>query len=238
MEDKRRIPKYKLIENDLIDKINSGVYTAGSMLPTEVKLADMYGCSRVTVRQALSELAFRNFIVKMQGSGTMVSESRAVQRTPLLKSFTEDMQECGKTVHSDVRVFEIVKASETMSKILGISEGDSIYYIERCRYADDLPMVYEKTYMSVELHPDISVSILRGSKYKYGEDRGMCIELAHQNIAPIFPPENIAQQLNISTDQPCLRIANTTYCTDGQVFDYTELYLNPELYQLNIIKHR
>ncbi|MFR9118963.1 MAG: hypothetical protein ACLVJX_08815, partial [Merdibacter sp.] len=32
--------------------------------------------------------------------------------------------------------------------------------------------------------------------------------------------------------------ANTTYIKDGRVFDHTELFLHPELYQLNMIKYK
>ena len=90
--------------------------------------------------------------------------------------------------------------------------------------------------MSVDLHPEISIKVLSGSKYQYAKDHNMNIEYSSQNISPIFPPEYIANELRISNKTPILRIANTTYLDDGRVFDYSELYMHPELYQLNITK--
>ncbi|MEG0240415.1 GntR family transcriptional regulator [Anaerorhabdus sp.] len=233
-----KIPKYQIIENDIIDKINNGIYLPNAALPTEAEIAEKYNCSRVTVRQALSNLVFRGFIYKNQGSGTFVKPEQSIQRTPLLKSFSEDILEQGKEPRSVVHTFNITEAGVTMSKILGINETDKIYLIERTRYADDKPVLFERTFMSVDLHPEMSMKILLGSKYSYAEKNGFDIDYAYQTIAPIFPPEYIASELNVSTKHPILRINNPTYLKDGRVFDYTELYLNTDLYQLNIIKKR
>ncbi|MEG0165497.1 GntR family transcriptional regulator [Anaerorhabdus sp.] len=237
-ENNRKIPKYQIIENDIIDKINTGIYSTNDSLPTELELSEKYQCSRVTVRQALSNLAYRGYIIKNQGSGSYVNKSNTIQRTPIIKSFTEEMDDLGKTASSKVLTFNITTAGSTMANILGIHENDQIYYIERIRFADGMPMLFEKTFMAIDLHPEISLKVLQGSKYRYAEEHGFTIDWAYQNIAPIYPPDYIAQELKISTNQSILRVANTTYTPEGIVFDYTELYLNTEVYQLNIIKRR
>jgi DNA-binding GntR family transcriptional regulator len=54
----------------------------------------------------------------------------------------------------------------------------------------------------------------------------------------MFPPKYIAEKLQISEKQPIIRIINVTYMSDETPFDYTELFLHPELYQLNVVKKR
>lgn len=234
----KKIPRYQQIENDLIDKIHTGVYVTDDLLPTEHELAKEYECSRVTVRQALKNLSQKGIITTTQGSGSYVNKHQMIQRTPLLKSFSEDMVDLGKTPSSNIKSFNIIEAGNTIANILGIEPTDQIYYIERTRFADDIPVLFEKTFMSVDLHPELSLKILQGSKYKYGDRFGLAVDHAYQNIAPIFPPEYIAKELNLLENQPILRVSNTTYMTNGKIFDYTELYMHPELYQLNIIKKR
>ena len=233
-----KTPKYQIIENDIIDKIHTGIYVTDDPLPTEAELSKVFNCSRVTVRQALSNLAYKGYIIKKQGSGSHVTKSRTIQRSPLLKSFSEDMIDLGKTPHSTVFTFNITDAGNTVANLLKIHPRDKIYYIERTRYADDDPVLFEKTLMSVDLHPELSIKVLQGSKYSYGEAHGLIVDYAYQNIAPVFPAEYIANELRLSTKQPILRVANTTFLEDGRIFDYTELYMHPELYQLNIIKKR
>lgn len=233
-----KVPKYQLIENDILEKITSGVYSPGEAIPSEAELVELYKCSRVTVRQALGNLAYKGFIHKKQGSGAFVSKSRTIQRNPFIKGFTEDMEDKGKRVTSKVNVFSVIVADKQIASLLEIKENDLVYYIERTRYADKDALLFEKTYMSVDLHPNMSIGILRASKYKYAEENGLNIEYASQHITPIFASEHIADELKISTKQPMLKVANITYLEDGKVFDYTELYLHPELYQLNMIKYK
>ena len=233
-----KVPKYQLIENDIIEKITNGTYPPGEAIPSESELAEMYKCSRVTVRQALSNLAYKGFIFKKQGSGAYVKNTKVIQRNPFIKSFTTDMEEQGKRASSKVNVFSVLTADKKTAALLKIREGDRIYHIERTRYADKDAILYEKTFMSVKLHPNMSIGILQDSKYQYAAENGLNIEYSSQHITPIFPSEYIADELKISTRQPMIKVANTTYLSDGQVFDYTELYLHPELYQLNMIKYR
>lgn len=233
-----KVPKYQFIENDIIEKITCGIYPPGGAIPSEAELVEMYACSRVTVRQALGNLAYKGFIFKKQGSGAYVKETKTIQRNPFIKSFTEDMEEQGKKAVSKVNVFTILPSDKMISSLLGIEKKDMVYHIERTRYADKDAILYEKTYMSVKLHPYMSIEILQNSKYRSAEEYGLNIEYSSQHITPIFPSELIAEELKISTKQPMIKVANTTFLKDGQVFDYTELYLHPELYQLNMIKYR
>lgn len=233
-----KIPKYQIIENDIIEKINSGIYNTNDVLPTEHEMTKIYDCSRVTVRQALSNLAYNGYINKNQGSGSYVQGSKSIQRTPLLKSFSDDIYELGKTPSSFINSFSVTTAGKTIASILQIDENDEVYYIERTRCADGIPLLFEITFMSVKLHPELSIKVLNGSKYKYADEHGLTVHYSHQNITPIFASNYIAEKLNISTKQPIIKIQNPTYMKNNQVFDYTELYLHPELYQLNIIKKR
>lgn len=238
MSEIKRIPKYKLIENDIIDKIISGTYVENQPLPTEHELAKQYQCSRVTVRQALSNLAHKGYIRKTHGSGSFVNKTKTIQRTHLLKSFSEEMIELGKKPSSEVHTFTILEAGNTMAKVLGISPEDKVYFVERTRFADDYPVLFERSFLAVDLHPNLSIQVLKTSKYKYAEDHNLIIDYSHQNITPMFPPKYIAEKLQISEKQPIIRIINVTYMSDGTPFDYTELFLHPELYQLNVVKKR
>lgn len=43
---------YQSIADDILAKIQSGVYQPGTQIPTEVELMQIYAASRVTVRKA------------------------------------------------------------------------------------------------------------------------------------------------------------------------------------------
>src|SRR5215470_4771444 len=76
----KRIPLYYQLENLLRERIMSGVFGAGSRLPTENELIRQYGVSRITVRQALSALAEEGLIERRQGKGTFATERKPKRR--------------------------------------------------------------------------------------------------------------------------------------------------------------
>lgn len=66
--------KYQILFETLKEGIQQGKYGGGEKLPGETELAQTYGFSRQTVRQALSLLEQEGLIQRRQGSGTYVKE--------------------------------------------------------------------------------------------------------------------------------------------------------------------
>ena len=60
----KQTPKYALIEQDFIKKIQSGELEAGAELPSESDLIQLYQVSRVTVRRAIDELYHQGYILE------------------------------------------------------------------------------------------------------------------------------------------------------------------------------
>lgn len=70
-------PKYKSVAENLYEKIRSGNLEPGEALPSEQKLADRYGVSRITVRRALEVLEDEGQVQRQHGRGTFVRSSPA-----------------------------------------------------------------------------------------------------------------------------------------------------------------
>jgi GntR family transcriptional regulator, transcriptional repressor for pyruvate dehydrogenase complex len=62
------------ISRELLGLIESGQFTPGSKLPTEMELATHFGVSRVPIREALSVLRAMGIISSQQGGGSYVEE--------------------------------------------------------------------------------------------------------------------------------------------------------------------
>lgn len=67
--------KYGQLFSQLKEEIARGVYRSGEKIPGENELAEKYGMSRQTVRQALALLEQEMLIERRQGSGTYVRET-------------------------------------------------------------------------------------------------------------------------------------------------------------------
>lgn len=62
------------IQAYILDKITSRVWVANDRIPTEQDFVELFGVSRVAVRDAMAGLVARGFLVKRQGSGTFVAD--------------------------------------------------------------------------------------------------------------------------------------------------------------------
>ena len=71
--------KYILVSNDLATRIKSGMYPAGSRMPSENQLIQEYGVSRDTLRKALAEkMGHATVIIVAQRVGTIMNADRIV----------------------------------------------------------------------------------------------------------------------------------------------------------------
>ena len=73
MSSVRFSPYYRWLAETLREEIAQGVYKPGDALPTEYRLIDEYGVSRITVRKVLDLLSAEGLIVRERGRGTFVA---------------------------------------------------------------------------------------------------------------------------------------------------------------------
>ncbi|NLW15178.1 MAG: GntR family transcriptional regulator [Erysipelothrix sp.] len=68
------IPLYQVIIDDILNKIETGFYKSGTMLPSENDLCKHYKVSRITSKRALNELEKLKVIKRVQGKGSFVTQ--------------------------------------------------------------------------------------------------------------------------------------------------------------------
>ena len=65
-------PKYQTLKEYLIETIKSEKLKPGDKTQTEIELAEKFGVSRHTIRQAIGELVAEGWLYRVQGKGTFV----------------------------------------------------------------------------------------------------------------------------------------------------------------------
>ncbi|MFC2106216.1 extracellular solute-binding protein [Candidatus Bipolaricaulota bacterium] len=70
---KGSVPIYRQLEEILKQRIKNGELKPGDQTPTEFELCEEFDISRISVRQALAELANDGFLFRHQGKGTFVN---------------------------------------------------------------------------------------------------------------------------------------------------------------------
>ena len=86
-------PLYRRLYEALRERITTGRYPVGSLLPTEAALCEEFNLSRYTVREALRQLTVLGLVARRQGSGSqVVSDATPVVFTQSMRSLSELFQ--------------------------------------------------------------------------------------------------------------------------------------------------
>lgn len=68
------VPLSKQIKEKLLEDIREGKILPGEKIPSEEKLAEKFGISRMTVREAIIELINENMLFRVPGKGTFLTQ--------------------------------------------------------------------------------------------------------------------------------------------------------------------
>lgn len=229
------IPIYYQLEELIKDLIEKGELKPGDAIPPEREYAEKYQISRMTVRQAFTQLVNDGYLHRIQGKGTFVAERKFEQPLHGLTSFTEDMKARGLKPGSQLIHFEIIPATTQIANQLSIQEYGPVYEIKRIRLADDVPMALETNYISANLIKGLTEQIVNQSLYAYIEDElNYRIDYASQVIESSVANQIEAQHLKIKKGSPVLLIQRNTFLQDGTPVEFVKSSYRADRYKFMI----
>lgn len=232
-------PMYRQIADALREKINAGELKPGDALPTESSLQEAFGVSRVTVRQALKLLTEEQIIESIQGSGSYVKEERVNYDIYQLTGFYEKLADRNVDTHSDVRIFEVLKADAKLAERLAIAPEDKVWHVKRVRFIKQKPVNLEETWMPLILFPDLTWEVMENSKYNYIEQvKKMAIDRSEQELVPVMPTEEAIAALALDPAKPILEKVSRGFLKDGRVFEYSRNVFNSDDYRFTLVAKR
>ncbi len=141
------MPLYQQLKQRLRDEIARGDYKPGDQLPAESVLIQQFGVSRITVHQALSDLATEGLVVRRRGKGTFVTERRIQHDLARLTDFVEDMELAGLAPSSRVMAFTHEVAPALVATALLLPPEAEVVRIDRLRLANDEPIACDTAWL-------------------------------------------------------------------------------------------
>ena len=122
------VPLYKQLKDKIKDAILDGSLKPNQKIPSELELSQTYQISRITVRNAISELVDEELLEKKQGKGTFVCTPKIDVRSP---NFTMMCVTNHKVPSS--KIIKIVKqpASERDIRELNLVPDEEVIYLLR-----------------------------------------------------------------------------------------------------------
>lgn len=204
LDDNNSVPLYLQLKHTIKDLIDSGEIQKGEKIPSEHELCERYKVSRITVRNALSELEDEGYLVKKQGKGTFVTKPRIFRPLEDTIGFTESCRNAGLESTSIVLKKEVIPMTEYYQEQLQLEKCDKILYIQRLRFAGGEPLMLENNYFSYNKYSFLMHEPLSGSLYELLDKRmGIVCDRALKSLITVTSAHGeMVKQLQVSIGAP------------------------------------
>lgn len=224
-------PVYVTFKEMIRKRIDSGDLAPGDKLPSERDLACTHALSRMTIRQALTELVTAGVLYREQGRGTFVSANKMQQQN--ISSFTETVRKRGLTPETKVVSFCICEPSADVADML--SAKSEVYRAVRIRLADGTPVAMEEIFIPIHICPALRRGDLLGSLYSLMTDTyGHKISSADSSMSAQLPGPKLQEDLCITRQTPVLKVNSLYYAVSGITLYYECAAYRTDMYEYNI----
>ncbi|WP_373760532.1 GntR family transcriptional regulator [Streptococcus ferus] len=214
------LPAYIRIHDQIKKEIDDGLWKIGDRLPSERDLSDHFAVSRMTLRQAMTLLVEEGILERRVGSGTYIASSRVQEKMRGTTSFTEIVKSQGKKPSSKLISYHRVHPNDREVKHLDIQPNSYVIRMERVRFADDIPVVFEVAAVPERIIKPFAKKDITEHFFQTLMDNGFTIGKNQQTISAKVADQATADYLDISKGQAILALTQVSYLDDGTPFEY------------------
>jgi DNA-binding GntR family transcriptional regulator len=213
------VPLYFQVSQQLENAIHDGTLPPGTRLDNEVALAERWGLSRPTVRQAIAHLVDKGLLVRRRGVGTQVVQPQ-VRRSIELTSLHDDLAAAGQQPRTRVLECATVPADEEVAEHLGLAPGAEVVRLRRLRLTGDEPLALMTNHLPAGLVELTAERLTDEGLYAMLRTAGINLRIAHQTIGARPATAAEAGLLDEHRGTPLLTMTRTAYDDKGRAVEY------------------
>jgi GntR family transcriptional regulator, N-acetylglucosamine utilization regulator len=207
----------------ILERLIETELNPGDAIPSERALVGRLAVSRVTIRQAITDLVAAGVLERVHGKGTFLTGPQVDSRLHLT-SFSREMRDRGLVPATLVLSATEQPADDDVCYALRIRPGQSVIRVERLRTADRTPMAYEVGHYPSVLFPGLLQREL-GSLYDvFASEYGVVVSSGEQTVRAESADAHQAQILGIARRAPLLVQERVTYAGDRAIEMSTSWY--------------
>jgi GntR family transcriptional regulator len=214
-------PLYAKVREQLVERIRSGAWKPGQLIPSEFEIAAEFGVSQGTARKAIGALAAERLVMRQQGRGTFV-----VEHTPahVLFRFFNIFDASGNLVVPDSRkaTATVARATEEERAALRLDAGTEVIRIARVRTHAGVPFISETIALPQALFPGLAQEAeLPNTLYDlFQKTYGIFLVRTEDRLAATAAGPETAAELDLTVGAPLLRIDRIAFGLDDQPIEW------------------
>jgi GntR family transcriptional regulator, histidine utilization repressor len=203
---------YRRAKDFVQDKLGSGEWKPGDLIPSENRLVQELGMSRMTVNRALRELTEEGHLVRVSGVGTFVAESKPQSNLLRITAIADEITARGHRYSCQVLHLSREAASMAVAAALALPTGTSVFHLLCVHCEEGVPVQLEDRYVNPELVPDFLLQDfgehLQPARYLLNvirpDEMEHIVEASH-------PSSDESRHMQIDANEPCLVLMRRTW---------------------------
>ncbi|NBD24605.1 GntR family transcriptional regulator [Paenibacillus glycinis] len=219
---RKKGPLYLQVKKIVKDRILHGIYPMGGHIPPEPQLEKEFNVSKMTVRNAIRELAEEGYVEKKSGVGTIVLTNMSISRLSKGKRFTELLVEEGHRLEKRL----LVTARERLdpgTELHGLLGAEAIR-VERLYVLNDRPYIHILHYLAdavLSKAEQAEGELPFESLYDLLEEQGIALDNFRDAFSVGAASAETASVLGLSAGTPLLVRLRRTYDVEGRLVEYS-----------------
>ncbi len=218
-------PLHLSISEDLHRQILQDNYPPGTKLPSEHQLMASFKVSRITVRQAIANLASQGLVTAQQGKGVFVNEQRKIVHSlsnPLV-FVSDDMAQQGIDFSTQNLLFETIAVPDIVRSALKISARQSkVYTQQKLFLMNGAVGAIDISYISLALGKRHGAALKTGMTFPILKSHGIPIERVEALLECTHADSEISAHLTVPLGHPLMVYRYTAYTSNDRAIVYGE----------------
>lgn len=220
---------YEEIKTNIKEMIKTKNMQAGSRIPNETELCELFNVSRITIRRAIKELIDEGVLEVIRGKGTFVKASKTELHLLNLKGFTEGLSTEEKGIEKEIISKALIHDHSQIAAHFSNRYTEFVELVRKVKNVDGY-ISLDYAYLPVELYPGIEKIVSDQSstfqimKEKYDAQ----FAKVKKEVEYTFPTSEVCHHLGINKLSPVVIVEKVICDKESLPIHYSKYYLIAE----------
>ncbi len=155
MTQTHRNKSYRDIKQVVMERMQNGVWSPNSILPSETDLAAEFSSTRTTVNRALRELADEGYLERKRKAGTRVLNSPIRKAKFIIPTVEDEVKATGASYRYSLVERRVQDAPKWLASRLELTPAQEVLFVRCMHYADNAPFQLEVRWIVAEVVPEV-----------------------------------------------------------------------------------
>jgi GntR family transcriptional regulator len=174
-------------------------------------------------------------VSRIKGKGTFVLGRDVERTTTRILSFTKNMLEAGRKPSTQLVSMHMYEPSYSLTiRQRQYTLPGPLCKIQRLRFGDGVPIMFETRYISTKLCPDLHKQDLEQSLYALYESYGLHLTEVEQVVSATLLEETLLPFFDLQNPVPAFLVDGVTFCGKGVVLEMEQSIYRGDIYRFTV----